>query len=84
MEACSPSGSENQGVGTTNPTGRVSETTIPTAGGSEVALSKPETVCKNQGVVARVAGEEDQEVCANALRNFGKKRNLIWSAKWDL
>ena len=38
-----------------------------------MALSKPETVCKNQGVVARMTGGEDQKVCANPLHNFGKQ-----------
>ena len=38
MEACSPSGSDNQGVGTTDPAARVFEANNLTAGGSEVAL----------------------------------------------
>ena len=38
-----------------------------------MALSEAETVCVNQGVAARVTGGEDQGVCANAPKNFGKQ-----------
>ena len=47
MEVCSPSGSENEGVGTINPTARVSGANDPISGGSEVALDSAEITCKD-------------------------------------
>ena len=71
-EACSSSGSENHGLGTINPTARVSEASDPTTGGSEVALSSAEIIC------------EDQGVCANAPHDFGERDDHDFESKWDL
>ena len=38
-----------------------------------MALGEAETVCIDQGVVARVTGGEDQGVCVNAPQYFGKQ-----------
>ena len=73
-EACSPSSVRNQGVGTINPTARISEETNPTTEGSGVALGNAKITCEDQGVAdASVSGREDQGVRAKNPHNFGKQ-----------